>query len=104
VDLHDELFRNRITQVISKIDLFMKKHYIQIPGKNDLVLDLNWVEDCYVAHYYFADHESRIVFFLDEFLSDNLPHWTEIKGVSSGTHLRMSSLSKQSNDTHSFVA
>ena len=104
MDLHDELFRIRITQVITDIEIFIEKHHEHIhwiPEKTDLVLDLNWVEDCYVTHYYFADHESRIVFFLDEFLSDNLPHWSEIKGVSSGTHLRMSSLSEQSNDTSS---
>lgn len=91
-DLHDSLFLARITSVISTIDLFIAQHHIQIPKKADLVLDVNFDEktERYVTDYYFADHELRIVFFLDEFSSDCLPHWSEIKGVNSGTHLRMS--------------
>ncbi|KAF8799763.1 hypothetical protein BYT27DRAFT_7200997 [Phlegmacium glaucopus] len=90
VDLHDSAYLKRISTVISKIDSFIKKHHIQISEKTDLVLDVNLVEDKYVTEYYFADHGSRIVFFLDEFSPNNLPHWSDIKGISSasGNHLR----------------
>ena len=59
----------------------------------DLVLDLfeENEENEYVG-YYFADHERRIVVFVHQFPSSCIPHWCEIEGISSGTHLRMSSL------------
>lgn len=61
----------------------------------DLVLDLNEDENGEFVGYYFADHEKRIIVFVHEFPSECLPHWFEIKGISSGTHLRMSSLPRQ---------
>ena len=70
-----------------------------MPEKTDLVLDINEDEDGNeVVDYYFADHELRIVVFVHEFSSRCLPHWYEIKGISSGTHLRMSSLPRELND------
>ncbi|KAF8799769.1 hypothetical protein BYT27DRAFT_7201001 [Phlegmacium glaucopus] len=87
-DLHDSAYLNRITRVITKIDGVIDDFHVQISEKTDLVLDVNEVKGKWVTDYYFADHERRIVFFLDEFSSDNLPHWPEIKGVSSGPHLR----------------
>lgn len=67
-----------------------------MPEEIDLVLDLNEDDDGKeVIDYYFADHEKRIIVFMEEFSSDYLPHWDEIKGISSGTHLRMFSLPSQ---------
>lgn len=101
MDLHDPARLRRITGLISIINLFIIKHHIRVPEKTDLVLDIVFDKEInkYDNIYYFADHESRIVFFLDEFSTDNLPHWSEIDGVNSGLHLRMSSLSERSNDT-----
>jgi hypothetical protein len=57
------------------------------------VLDINLDKDgTYVTDYYFANHQLRIIFFLDHFSSEYIPNWDEIEGVSSGRHLRMSSL------------
>ena len=61
-----------------------------MPEEIDLVLDLNGDDGKEFVDYYFADHEKRIIVFAEEFPSSCLPHWYEIKGVSSGTHLRMS--------------
>ena len=74
-----------------------------MPEETDLVLDLNEYDGKEVVDYYFADHEKRIIVFMDEFSSDYLPHWCEIKGVSSGTHLRMSSLPSQYIKKHMFL-
>lgn len=58
--------------------------------KLDLVLDLNKDDDGNeIVDYYLADHELRIVLFVDEFPSICLPHWFGVKGISAGTHLRM---------------
>ena len=62
-----------------------------MPEETDLVLDLDEDDGKDVVDYYFADHEKRIIVFAHKFVSDCLPHWNEIKGVSSATHLRMSS-------------
>ena len=64
-----------------------------MPEEVDLVLDLNEVDGKELVDYYFADHEERIIVFVEEFPSNCIPHWFEIKGVSSGTQLRMSSTS-----------
>ena len=45
-----------------------------------------------MTDYYFANHQLRIIFFLDHFSSDRIPNWEVVYGVSSGRHLRMSSL------------
>ena len=38
--------------------------------------------------YHFADHEQRVVFFLDNFEASDLYGCSEISNVTSGTHLR----------------
>ena len=54
-----------------------------------MALDLNKSEDGTITtDYYYADHERRIIFFLDEFESSNLPAWSQVKGVNSLSHLR----------------
>jgi hypothetical protein len=92
-DLYDEARFNKIIEAIGIIEDLKD---IQMPENVDLVLDLN--EDGNgneVVDYYLADHEKRIIVFVEEFPSKCIPHWHEIKGVSSGTHLRMSSLPRQ---------
>jgi hypothetical protein len=93
VDLHDTDSRRRIDLHIKIIEEFIDSNHISIPEKTDLVLDVNLNTDGeYVTDYYFANHQLRIIFFLDHFSSENIPNWGEINGVSSGRHLRMSSL------------
>ena len=94
-DLYDPVCFNKITQAINIIKGLVAEYGIQMSEKTDLVLDLNEDDDGdEVVDYYFAGHELRIVKFLHKFPSDCLPHWHEVKGISSGTHLRMSSLPK----------
>lgn len=99
VDLYDPVCFKKITEAIRIIEDVISEHDIQMSEKTDLVLDLN--EDNNgkdLVDYYFADHELRIVVFVHEFPSSCLPHWYEITGISSGTHLRMSPLPKQWNN------
>lgn len=88
-DLHDPASFDQIKQAVDIIDDFISEHDIQMPKRLDLALDLNEDNGKQYIDYYFADHELRIVVFLHDFSSDYLPKWNEIKGVSSGTHLRM---------------
>lgn len=91
-DLYDGPFLQRIERHIRIIETFIARNNISIPEETDLVLDINLdANDNYVTDYYFANHQLRIIFFLDHFSSEYLPSWEEVKGVSSGVHLRMSS-------------
>jgi hypothetical protein len=104
VDLYDPLCFNKIKEAIRIIEGLISEHDIQMSEKTDLVLDLNEDDDGEdLVDYYFADHELRIVVFVHEFPSSCLPHWCEVKGVSSGTHLRMSSLPKQLNNNFHLI-
>ena len=90
VDLYDPASRQTIDLHIKIIEEFIDSNHISIPDKTDLVLDINLDTDgTYVTDYYFANHQLRIIFFLDHFSSESIPNWEEIKGVNSGRHLRM---------------
>ena len=90
-DLYDHTCFIKIMEAIKIIEDLMAEKDIKKPEDFDLVLDFNEDDDGKeVVDYYFADHEKRIIVFLHEFPSNCLPHWYEVKGVSSGTHLRMS--------------
>ena len=92
-DLYNHACLDKITEAVRIIEDFIAEDDIQKPEEFDLVLDLDEDDDGKeIVYYYFADHEKRIIVFLHEFPSNCLPHWYEVKGVSSGTHLRMSSL------------
>ena len=104
-DLYDRLSLQTIEQYIDIIETFITRNRISIPEKTDLVLDIDLDSNGdYITDYYFANHQLRIVFFLDRFSSDYLPNWEEIKGINSGRHLRMSSSCYQFlNASFSFI-
>ena len=91
-DLYDHACFDKITEAIRIIEDLIAESDIQKPEEFDLVLDLNEDDGKEIVYYYFADHEKRIIVFVEEFPSDCIPHWYDVTGVSSGTHLRMSSL------------
>ena len=82
---------SKIKEAVRTIEDLIAENGIQMPKEIDLVLDVNEDNGKEVVDYYLADHEKRIIVFVEKFPSNYLPHWSEIKGVSSGTHLRMSS-------------
>ena len=98
-DLYDHACYSKIMHAVRIIDEIITEQKFQMTEKTDLVLDLGEDKNGNeVVDYYFADHELRIIVYVDEFNSEQLPHWKEIQGVSSGTHLRMSSLPRELND------
>ncbi|EDR08221.1 uncharacterized protein LACBIDRAFT_327273 [Laccaria bicolor S238N-H82] len=88
-NLYDEDFLHKVDEDIDTIEDFLQLHGIRLGPTVDLALDLNRLEDGIIAtDYYYADHERRIIFFLDEFESTNLPAWSQVTGVNSLSHLR----------------
>lgn len=89
-NLYDEDFLHKVDEDIDTIEDFLQLHGIRLGPTVDLALDLNRLEDGIIAtDYYYADHERRIIFFLDEFESTNLPAWSQVTGVNSLSHLRI---------------
>ena len=92
-NLYDNACFKKIIEAVRIIEVLKD---FQMPENIDLLLDLNDDSDGNeVVDYYFAEHEKHIVVFVHEFTSGCLPHWSEVKRISSGTHLRMSSLPMQ---------
>ena len=88
-NLYEEDFLHVVNEDIATIEDFLESHGIRLGPTVDLALDLNKSEDGTITtDYYYADHERRIIFFLDEFESSNLPAWSQVPGVNSLSHLR----------------
>ncbi|KAF8155641.1 hypothetical protein B0H34DRAFT_808691 [Crassisporium funariophilum] len=89
VDLHDPKSLKQITDDLTVIEDFIFSNDVKMPLEYDLVLDLNTLDDGkIVTDYYYVDHLSRVIFFLDNFETKHLPIWCEVKGVNSVGHLR----------------
>jgi hypothetical protein len=80
-----------IIQNVAEIESFVCSQDLQFSENVDLVLDLTFEENgSYSTGYYYADHQTRSIFFLDEWTAASmLPVWGEVKGITSRTHLRM---------------
>jgi hypothetical protein len=86
--LYDNAFLSEIHSNLDDIEDFFRVHNIQRSPKDDLVLELIKQNDGKIeTSYYFANHEKRIIYFLDEFDACNLPVWPEVQGVTSPTQI-----------------
>ncbi|PPQ72727.1 hypothetical protein CVT24_012561 [Panaeolus cyanescens] len=58
----------------------------KMPHRYNIVLDVTYYEDlkCFVSDYYFVDHTSRTVFWIDEFHADTLDTWGSVSGRELG--------------------
>ncbi|KAF8649629.1 hypothetical protein AX16_005718 [Volvariella volvacea WC 439] len=83
-----------LSQVEDRLDIIythMEQQGISISkiGKNvDLVLDMIPVDDCaeMECYYYFVDHATRTIFYLDEVMTSHSPGWHSIRGFNSLPH------------------
>ncbi|KAF9467789.1 hypothetical protein BDZ94DRAFT_1247715 [Collybia nuda] len=88
-DMYDNASRSTIHSNLNDIDDFLRAHNIQRSSGDDLVLELTKQDDGkFATSYYFANHETRTIYFLDEFDASNLPVWPEVQGVTSPTHIK----------------
>lgn len=61
----------------------------------DLVLDLvSEPNGTWETFYYFADHATRTVFYIDIFPANFLPIWSQVRGATSPSHIRRHKFSK----------
>jgi hypothetical protein len=75
---------SHITSFIEQIDEL--SYGKPIPSGTELVLELSTEENGEICcGYYFVHHETRSLFWLEEFVIDNL--LSEIQGLSSAAHL-----------------
>ncbi|KAJ2925384.1 hypothetical protein H1R20_g11715, partial [Candolleomyces eurysporus] len=61
-----------------------------MPENYTLAMDLNMQSNKEIyTDYYYADHDKKIVFFLDDVEAEtNLPVWSQLDGVTSLAHLK----------------
>ncbi|KAK0241113.1 hypothetical protein EDD85DRAFT_389731 [Armillaria nabsnona] len=89
VDLCNRGKLQRIMKYLDYIYEFIRANDIIIPANADLVFELvqdpdNGEECC---AYYFANHDTRSVFWLDDFDTNYLITWHEVKGVTEPSHV-----------------
>lgn len=81
--LYDKEQFERLEGYIEKIFGFLKQYQIDLPErKMDLVLEFRQSGRC---GYYFADHERRSLFWLDDF--DALDALSEVRVLFSPSHV-----------------
>ncbi|KAF9007837.1 hypothetical protein BDQ17DRAFT_1237536 [Cyathus striatus] len=83
-NLYDDIILFLVNKSIDQIYQFLDSNSIVLSPMADLVLDLidNQIQ------YYFADHRSRTVFYLDKMKTSDFPSWYEVQGASSLSHFR----------------
>ena len=107
-DLFDPNILHQVHEDIATIQISLKDNHVDL-FDTVLVLNVSYVENeeepgkpklknCdkdTQAIYHLADHQKRVVFFLDDFGANNLGAWWEIHNVTSETHLRKSCCGKR---------
>lgn len=98
--IYDEKIFNRLNSHLKTIEDFLDDigHHENLIGQCDLVLDLvhkdfdKWDQEKgtydgdYDCTYYFVDHQTKVIFWLDPFSANNFE--TGVQGVNCKTHLR----------------
>ncbi|KDR80110.1 hypothetical protein GALMADRAFT_242351 [Galerina marginata CBS 339.88] len=88
-DLYDSKILAQLGQDISTLDNFISAKGITLPEQTDLVLDLRYDENREIeTTYYYANHNSRTIFFFDTFEAKSLDAWHEVPGATRKSHLR----------------
>jgi len=98
-DLSDTEILRQTNEDIKTIQSCLNSNDIHLSSSTVLVLDVFYAEveggggenpgnKVIQTFYHLADHEQRIIFFLDDFEASNLSGCSEISNVTSETHLR----------------
>ncbi|CAA7270225.1 unnamed protein product [Cyclocybe aegerita] len=87
-DLYDDDILTQAHEDLETMENFISKNHITLPENHDLVIDLRYQEDKTIATtYYYVDHTSRTIFFLDTYEARNLYACYEILGCKTDSHL-----------------
>lgn len=78
-----------VTSFIEQIDEFVRARGITIPPSADLVFDIirNDNDHKIYCAYYFADHATKSIFWLDSYPAGHFDVWHQVKGVTSPGHV-----------------
>lgn len=93
-NLYDQQYYDKAMETITIIEEHIASNDIHLPPNYTLALDINLTQSktSLLTDYYFADHDRRIIFFLDDLEAhSNFPIWNEVKGITSLYHIRESS-------------
>lgn len=86
--MYDPVYFREVTEVLDVFDDFVRAKNLTLPANYTVALDVNPDPDgSIVTEYYFADHDKRIIFFMDEWHAHEVKTWGEVKGVYSMAHL-----------------
>jgi len=89
-DIFDERILRRAAEDIERIEEVINEFRDLVPKNRHLVINLRYVpssKDGIQTEYYFVDHDSRKIFFLDPFQADSMIAWWEALGCNSMGHL-----------------
>ncbi|KAF8884897.1 hypothetical protein CPB84DRAFT_1788800 [Gymnopilus junonius] len=88
-DLYDPKILNQATKDIATLKTFISTNGITLPPDTDLLIDLYYDDDGDIMTiYYYVQHSSRSIFFLDTYEASSLGSWSEIQGARTDCHLR----------------
>ncbi|KAJ2925937.1 hypothetical protein H1R20_g11163, partial [Candolleomyces eurysporus] len=89
-DLYNCLYYEKVTSDITTLEDFIRARNLRMPEHYTLAMDLDMRPHGEIyTDYYYADHDRKIVFFLDDIEAQtNLPVWSQLKGVTSIAHLK----------------
>ena len=87
-DLCDPKILGRAEEVLTLLDEFIIEHDLPLPESWALVIDLFYDGEEVLATYYYVDHQAHCIFFLDEFLVENLFGTRELFTVNTYQHIR----------------
>ncbi|KAH9478558.1 hypothetical protein JR316_0009015 [Psilocybe cubensis] len=90
-DLFDSKILAQIMEDIELCENFITENAIRMPANIHLAMHLYYKEDdpsIIENNYYYVDHDTRTVFFLDTYDPSNLFSWYEISGCRTDSHLR----------------
>lgn len=78
-----------VTSFIEKMDDFVRARGITIPPSADLVFDIIRNDENHKIYcaYYFADHSTKTIFWLDSYPAEHFTVWEGVKGVTSPSHV-----------------
>ncbi|CAA7270215.1 unnamed protein product [Cyclocybe aegerita] len=88
-DLLDGRILVQLIEDLETIQQFILNHNLSLPEGCHLVVDLSYELDEIKTTYFFVDHHTRSIFFLDIFEAQNLSGWYEAPGSTSQSHLRL---------------
>ncbi|KAJ2926596.1 hypothetical protein H1R20_g10502, partial [Candolleomyces eurysporus] len=91
-NLYEDVYYQKITSDIATLEHFIHSGNLKMPERYTLAMDLYMQPHGVIyTDYYYADHDRKIVFFLDDVdAQTNIPTWSQLKGVTSIAHLNYS--------------